>query len=165
MVRRIPDERQGDLFFAQPRPPTVESGAMNVSVELRNALARALKECPLSRTEVACRMTDLLFGDVGEGEVSKSQLDAWTAPSKGDWRFPLEYLPAFVQVTGAVGLLDWVAGKCGCRVLQGEQALLVELGAIMLHERRLKQARTNLERRVPGNVLDRLIKRLEAQDA
>ena len=161
------DSEQLDMqrYFDVPREPAPQPGSSNFTLQLRNALSRALKETPHSRVDVAARMTDLLFGDAGDGEVTKAQLDRFTAPSAEAWRFPLEFLPAFVQVTGAVWLLDLVAERCGCRILEGEQALLAELGAIILHERRLKSARARLEKSVPSGVLDTLIKRIEAGDA
>lgn len=152
-------------YFDVPRERRPNPGSCNFTLQFRNALSRALKEAPLSRIEVAAKMTELLFGDAGDGEVTKAQLDRYTAPSAEAWRFPLEYLPAFVQATGAVWLLDLVAERCGCRILQGEQALLAELGAIILHERRLKSERARIEKTVGSDVLDSLIKRIEGGDA
>ncbi|MBF0334601.1 MAG: hypothetical protein HQL40_13310 [Alphaproteobacteria bacterium] len=152
-----------DLFFAEPREPGRLPGAANIGAQIRGGLTKALKETAKSRAEVAAGMTDLLFGDVGDDEITKAQLDSWTAASKDGWRFPLEYLPAFIQATGAVWLLDLVAGHCGCTVLQGKEALLAEIGAVALAEKRLKARRASIERRVPGALLDQLMRELEAR--
>lgn len=130
MARRVDDPRQVELrLFGPPPAPAKVAGSSNVGLPLRQALAQALKDAPGSRAEIAAQMTEAVFGDDGEGEITLSQLNAWTAASKAEWRFPLEYLPAFVQATGAVWLVDWLAQRCGCRALRGEQAVLVEMSA------------------------------------
>jgi hypothetical protein len=112
------DPQQPDLlthFEAQPPPTRV--GSFDIDSELRHALSRALKDCDLSRYEVAAAISEL----VGAG-VSKHMLDAYTAESHEGHKFPVQYLPAFVAVTGAAWVLDLIARKCGCIVLEGECA-------------------------------------------
>ncbi len=123
----------------KPRATTLESrhSPQDHDLSFRNGLARALKESSLSRAQVAARMTDLMYGDAGESEVTKAQIDSWTAPSRDAWRFPLSHLPAFIQATGAVWLLETVAAACGCVVLTDEQAGLIELGEIRATQVRL----------------------------
>ena len=70
-----------------------EPGSLNMSSAVRNALHDAIKNCPLSRWEIAAKMSELL-----DAEISKSQIDAWTSESKEGHRFPLEYAAAFCQV-------------------------------------------------------------------
>lgn len=89
-----------DRYFEVPKVAAPAAGSLNVCVEFRNGLARAVKESPLSRAEIAARMTDLVFGDAGDGDISKTQIDAWTAPSREAWRFPLEY-PRIQHAAGA----------------------------------------------------------------
>jgi len=154
MVRRVEDERQGELrLFGPPPAPRQMAGSFNFSHALRHALAQALRDCPYSRAEVAAHMTELVFGDADLGEITVAQLNAWTACSKAEWRFPAEYLPAFVKATGAVWLVDWMAQRCGCRALRGEQAVLVEMSAKKVLR---AQAEANLKR------LDKELKSLEA---
>ena len=129
MARRVPDERQIEMLFGPPAAPQAMGGSLNISLQLRHALTQAIKDSPYSRAEIATAMTELVFGEGGAGEITIAQINAWTAPTKADWRFPLEYLPAFVQATGGVWLVDWLAQKCGCRALRGEQAVLVEMSA------------------------------------
>jgi len=152
------DRRQLSLdgYFALPRPPQPLPGSHQFALQLRNILTRALKECPLSRSQVAARMTDLMYGDAGDGEVTKVQLDTWTR-SDPSWRFPLEALPAFIEATGAVWLLDVLAEKCGCRILVGEQALLAQLGAVILERKRLGELEASIKRSVPDDVIARLL--------
>ena len=156
MARRG-DDRQFSLdgYFAVPREPDSTPGAFAFSLELRNLLSRAMKESPLSRYALAARLTDLIYGDAGEGEVTKAQLDSWSRSSDA-WRFPLEVLPAFVEATGAYWLLDKVAERCGCRVLIGEDAVLAELGAVSTLRERLGKREAALKKSVPDSVLRRL---------
>lgn len=149
----IHDPRQGSLLpdeplFPPPVPPPAMAGAANIGRALRAALSQAMELCPYSRAEIAARMTEALFAAGEEGEVTLSQLNAWTAPSRGDWRFPLEYLPALVEATGAVWLVDWLAQRCGCRALRGEQAVLVEMSAKEVLARKAAAEAKRLQREV-----------------
>jgi hypothetical protein len=128
MARRS-DARQLALdgFFEVPKPIDPAPGSQNFDHELRGALHKAIKDSPLPREEIAAEM-DRLLGSDPDYPVTKATLDSWTAPSRTDWRFPLLYLPAFVQVTGAHWVLELVARRCGCTVLVGKEALLAQLG-------------------------------------
>lgn len=148
-----------DGYFLLPEQDGT-AGSLNISLRFRNALSRALKQCPDSRVQVAARMTDLLFGDADEGEVTKAQIDAWTAPSRGAWRMPAEYLPAFIRATGAYGLLDDIAGPLGCRVLAGEEVALAELGAIALQKKHLSSRETALKKSMGESATAKLAAKL-----
>jgi hypothetical protein len=63
-------------------------------------------------------------------EITKSQLDTWTAESKEYHRFPAEYLPAYCTVTGYKEPLYIMARLLQCYLLESEEALLAELGRI-----------------------------------
>ncbi|NHM25428.1 hypothetical protein G7K71_08470 [Desulfofundulus sp. TPOSR] len=110
-------------------------GSFNISSRLRNAISEGLKRSSLSRYEVAARMSEL----VGV-EITKSQLDSWTAESKEYHRFPAEYLPAFCLVTGHLEPLRMMARMLKCYVLESKEALLAELG-------RIDQVKRDLARR------------------
>lgn len=106
--------------------------SFNISCLLRNELSEGLKRCPLSRYEVAGRMSELLGV-----EVTKSQLDSWTAESKDLHRFPAEYLPAYCMVTGYKEPLRLMARLIKCYLLESEEALFAELGRIDKEKRDL----------------------------
>ncbi len=108
-------------------------GALNFSIRLRSALSEALKATPLSRYEVAARMSELLGA-----EVTKHQLDAWTAESREPWRFPFEYAAAFEVACGVTCLQDLLSEMRGSKTLKGEDSLLAELGRIEQMEHSLK---------------------------
>lgn len=152
MAKPHPRQLNFDGYFEVPREPEPTAGSFGFDLELRNLLARAIKECPKSRAAIAAAMTDLVFGDAGDGEITKAQIDSWTAPSHGEWRFPLCYLPAFVKATDSVWLLDRIAGRLGCKVLAGGQIMDAQIGAVdgkiaelQEHLKRLKKARRGTE--------------------
>lgn len=148
MARRRPtDPRQNGLFdsFEVPRPPAPTPGSLNFSLELRHTLSQALKDAPRSRYEVAARMSELTGA-----EISKHQLDSWTAESRDGWRFPLEYAAAFEEATDTLALTELLARKRGCKVLVGEEALRAELGKLELMEAEIKQQKKDLKRVMTG---------------
>lgn len=108
-----------------PGQDILEAGSLNVSLRLREELSKGLKQCTYSRYEVAARMSELIGG-----EISKSQLDSWTAESKDAHRFPAEYLAAFCAATGYKQPLRMMAELVQCYLLESEEALLAELGKI-----------------------------------
>lgn len=110
---------------ARERNMDIDPGSMNISVQLRNELSEGLKLSLLSRHQVAARMSELTGV-----EITKSQLDSWTAESKEYHRFPAEYLPAFCFVTGYKKPLMTMAKMMQCYLLESEDALHAELGKI-----------------------------------
>lgn len=145
MARRARGQLSLDGLFETggPRP-----GSLDIALELRNALSNAIRSCGLSRAQIAARMTDLIWGDAGDGEITKAQLDAWTAPSRADWRFPLEYLPAFIQATGSIDLLKLLAEKVACFVLPTEQVKVMELAVLNVRRQEILKAERRLKEEV-----------------
>lgn len=108
-------------------------GELNIQNRLRLALCRAIKGCSLSRWEIAGQMSDLL--DV---EISKNQLDSWTAESKEGYRFPAEYLAAFCCAVGSFEPLEIISEAAGAYVVPGEDALRAEIRKIEEEEKKLR---------------------------
>lgn len=131
---------------AQEKKTEIDPGSLNVSVQLRNELSEGLKRSMLSRYQTAARMSELTGA-----EITKSQLDSWTAESKEYHRFPAEYLPAFCYATGYKKPLKIMAKMVQCYLLESEEALLAELGKI-------DQTKKDLARRekTVRNLLERL---------
>lgn len=100
-------------------------GRLNIDLQVREYITQALKKTRLSRYEVAGKMSELLAK-----EITKSQLDAWSAESKEGHRFPLSYLPAFIEATGDTTLMKFIAEKCGGFYIENEDAIYTELGRI-----------------------------------
>ncbi|WP_372069667.1 hypothetical protein P7L75_01060 (plasmid) [Tistrella mobilis] len=114
-----------DGFWAIPKPPQLLPGSLAYSDELCGALSHALKETPLSRGEVAARMSDL-----AAAEISEATINAWTARSKGGHRFPFGYAAAFEAATGSIVLQQLLASKRGSLVLIGQEARDARLGQV-----------------------------------
>jgi len=100
-------------------------GALAIGPALRHLLSDLLKASPLQRFEIAALMSEL----TGQ-EITKHQLDSWTADSREGWRFPLEYLPAFEVALSTHSITAWLADLRGCKVLVGKEALDAEIGKL-----------------------------------
>lgn len=125
--RRNDDAALGDLFDqAFPvRAPAEPVPAMDFSVRLSQAIGRALKECPLSREDVAAKMSAML----GE-PVSRMMLDAYASPARDTHRIGLTRFKALARVTGCLWLWEVAVDGDGLTLLQGEQARLAQIGAL-----------------------------------
>lgn len=130
---------QLSLFALEAKTPA--PGSLDVSARIRGALKEALKRSPRSRHHVAADMAESL-----QREITKSMLDAWTAPSHESQghRFPAEYLPAFIAATGCTQLLDTIADACGGSFVPGPELVDLELGRLASQERRLRERRKTL---------------------
>lgn len=141
-MKRAADDQTPDLFPI-PAPAPLAEGSLNFAIQLRALLSSILKDCPHSRYQVAARMSELLGCD-----LSKHQLDAWTAESREPWRFPLEYVPAFEAACESNALTEWLVLKRGGQVLFGKEALMAEMGRLQrLHDdnqRRIKALRKQM---------------------
>lgn len=113
-------ERQKSISLSNDIP-----GRLNISATLRELVSHGLKHPHLNRYGVAAEMSKLL----GK-EITKSMLDRWSAESKENHRFPLDYLNAFIEVTGDKTILRLICEKAGGYFIEGEDALLTELGRI-----------------------------------
>ncbi len=97
-------------------------GELDMANRLRFALIAAIKQCPLSRPQIAGEMSHLLGHD-----VSKTTIDTWTAESKERNRIPAEYLPAFCCVTGDREPIRMLAEHGGMFAMPGPEALRAEI--------------------------------------
>ena len=130
MARKPSDARQGDLFHQPVYPSRMASVDLDVTgfrSKLKRAMSRALKECPYDRHEVAQRMAQAL----GQDTFSKAMLDAYTAESKETHDISLYRFKAFVRVTGAMWLWDFIVSDDGLTMLVGDEARLAETAYAM----------------------------------
>lgn len=127
-------------LFDVPVAPAPVGGSLDYATELRFVLSDAVKRCPKTRNEIAARMSDLTGHD-----ITKAQIDAWTAESKTEWRFPFEYAAAFEVATDSTCLQELLGRKRGSRILVGEETLLAELGRIDQQEEKLKERKRALK--------------------
>lgn len=145
------------VSIAQDKPSILKAGSLSIDARIRAIIKDALKGCPQSEKIVAAKMGELLGR-----EVSGSRLYSWTAASKGDeaeddggveteatpdkrrkppdcYRITFDAAIAFCGVTNNRELLQLAAEKLGCHLVEGEDALLTELG-------RMKQQKDELVR-------------------
>ncbi|MEW6490517.1 MAG: hypothetical protein AB1578_21720 [Thermodesulfobacteriota bacterium] len=117
----------------------IAEGALNQDLAVRAILTEDVRASGLSRWEIAGRM-----GRALGGEVTKWQLDAWTAESKEGHRFPVSYAAAWCWAVGSTRLVEHLARVLGLRLLTDMEAARAEL-----HEEReaLRRRQAELRRR------------------
>ncbi len=108
-------------------------GSLNVDAELRAAVSADIKACPLSRYQIAARMSEL----VGE-EITESMLYSWTAESKDRHRFPAQYIPAFTIAIGERRAVECLSRRSGLFALPGPEALRAEIQRLDEEEKKIK---------------------------
>ncbi|WP_287874300.1 hypothetical protein [Azospira sp.] len=128
-------------LFEVPTPVFPRPGALLIGQQLRSLISDLLKASPLNRYEVAARMSEL----VGH-EITKNQLDSWTAESRDGWRFPLEYMPALEVVLETHAITAWLADLRGARLSVGREALEAQLGKVSRMKDELAQQEKTLKR-------------------
>lgn len=124
--------------------PTFEepAGKFRRKEAIQEALKRTLRNCHLSREEIAEEMTRLT-----SERITVSHISNWTAESKNGWRMPLEYAAALFAITGDPGVIKAALSGSGIGVLDDKDYALLELGKIVAEERsRNKKKRQVMER-------------------
>lgn len=124
--KHIRDGRQGDLlgrWRPVETPAGLAEGQLDCGARLRAALSRAIKDCPLSRPEIAARMSYTLGRT-----ISVAQIDGWTSPAHDAWRFPMEFAAAFEEATGCHVLQELLAAQRGTLVMTRADGDDAELG-------------------------------------
>ena len=111
-----------ELASQTPTPP---HGSLDVDAELRHAISEDIKKCPMSRYQVAARISEL----VGH-EITAGMLNNWTAEAHEMHRFPCQYLPAFVVATGGRKAFECLSRRAGLFALPGPEALRAEIGKL-----------------------------------
>jgi len=138
MVRDPKDRWTQDLLTWEPpavrfEEPLVRAHTLNA--KFARAISLALKECPLSREEVAERMSDWL----GEA-VSRNMLDAYASEARENHQINLPRLAALVHATEDWRLLGLLPEMFGFAVMPREYEEIIELW-------RLEEAEKEIERR------------------
>lgn len=132
-----------DLFdgFLVPIERVPKPGALDIGLAFRHVLVEQIKLSPLSRHQIVARMSEL----VGH-EITKHQLDSWTAESREGWRFPAEYLPALEVALESHDVLAYLADLRGAKLYVGKDALIAQLGKIESAKDALKRQELALKR-------------------
>lgn len=139
------DDYQGDLFASVDlfpvRRPVDALRPVDLSLRIKTAMGRALKECPDSAVMVAARMSEM----TGR-EISADAIYAYTAPSKPDHDMGVARFVAFVRATGALWLWDELVRDDGLMVLQEREALFAQAGLLRAEQARISQKLKDIER-------------------
>ncbi len=125
---------------AEKRASRDPEGSLNINVALRRAMKRAIKQCHLSRHQIAGEMSHL----VGV-EITKTMIDSWTAESKPQNRPPAEYIPAFCRATGSNEPLEVLTDAAGIFAMPGPDALRAEIQRFAEEERRARAEKRKRE--------------------
>jgi len=147
-ARRRIDDKQLSIFNLLQEltsPKTPSDGHYKIIDQLRAALRTAIKECSLSRYQIAGEMSTLL-----DQTVTKEVLDSWTRESdeingRPGRHIPAEYLPAFCQVTKNNEALIVMGRKVGLFVLPGPEALRAEIQKL---DEQIQQVKNRKKKRV-----------------
>jgi hypothetical protein len=129
-IKQRIDIRQASLFdilknYQEENQTARPAGSFDIDSQFRAAISEALKHCPLSRWQVAARMSELTGG-----EISKAMLDSWTSEAKEGHRFPAIFLPAFCEAVGSSEPLKMMGRLVGVFILPGPEALRAEIQRI-----------------------------------
>ena len=139
------DKRQGDLFASVDlfpvRRPVDALRPVDLSLRIKTAMGRALKECPDSAAIVAARISEM----TGR-EITADGLYAYTAASKPDHDMGITRFVAFVRATAAPWLWDELVRDDGLMVLAEREALFAQAGLLRQEQARISSKLKEIER-------------------
>jgi hypothetical protein len=118
---------------------------MNDAHVVRAALVEAIRTCGKSRETLADLMSALTATP-----ITVTRLNAFTAESREDRRFPLELARAFCIATGDFSLLRSVAERSGLRLINETEWDLLNLGREYLKQKRASDKANVIEQRLSG---------------
>ena len=116
--------------------------AMSARADIKKVLIADLRECPLSRAEVAERLTEECCR-----RITETQIDAYTAASK-EHRFPAEMVAAWVKVTGSRRLLALICEEAGLYLASQTDRELAEMGRAQIAAEKAAVRRDDLKGRL-----------------
>lgn len=144
-AKRVANDRQGDLFaHAELYPVRAPEGQLrsgDLSLRIKTAMGRALKECPKSAFQIAAEIAEMTGRD-----LTTDALYAYTAPSKPEHEIGITRFFAFVRVTGANWLIDVLVEDLGLTVLEGREAHFAQRGLLEQQRRQLDEQIRLLDR-------------------
>lgn len=102
--------------------------------KVKDMLYEDLKACPLSREEIAFRLSER-----AGRHITGVMVDAWVSTTKAN-RFPAELIPAWTAVLGSKRLIEMlVAEMDGLSLCRLEDLEFAELGRARLRAEKLAQ--------------------------
>lgn len=142
--KKQPPAGQGDLFahaeLYPVRRPEVGPRSGDLSLRIKTAMGRALKESPKSAHVVAAEIAEM----TGR-ELTADALYTYTAPSKPDHEIGITRFFAFVRATGANWLIDVLVEDLGLTVLEGREAHFAQRGLLEQQRRQLEDEISRLD--------------------
>lgn len=143
---------QIDLFGLLTQPAVIDAPnapALDLGPELIGALNQSIREARQlhnwSRDNIVDRMA-LCLGQ----KVTKRQLDSWTAASREEHRFPLEFLAAFCWATNSTHALAVVARAIGFDLVDARDLAAKHLGEMQVKRAQLARESAALTKRLGG---------------
>lgn len=141
--RHRDDPRQLSLTFDAPPAVTPTEGELaGVDRLIAGYVSRILQEDGRSKGEIAASVSAILADT-----VSAQMLDAYAAPAKGSHNISLARFLGLVLSTRRADVLDALAIRIGCRVLEGEDYVLAQLGHVRAERQRLEKVERELSRK------------------
>ena len=113
-------------------------GQYRIIDQLKSSLRIAIKDCTLSRHQIAGEMSHMV-----NDSITKEMIDSWTRESdeingRPGRHIPAEYLPAFCKVTSDNEPLIVMGKMVGLFVLPGPEALRAEIQKLDEEHLRIK---------------------------
>lgn len=144
-ARRAHPDQLDLLSWQRPEPVARfeerEVRARSLAGRIARGVAVAMRECALSRDEIAARMSDYLGQPVGV-----PMLNAYASPSRDDHRIGAVRLIALIHVTGDRRLMELLANEFGWAVIERRYLTLIDIAAVQEREDELRQTRKALRR-------------------
>ncbi len=129
-------------LFSDMRTGTVP----DFNAAIRAAASEDLKSCTWKR-EVVAESLSMALGRT----ITVAQIDAVTAPTKPH-RFPAEWIPAWVKITGSRRILDLLCSGVGLYLADETERALAEYGRAAIEREKAAERTENLRKRLWGRV-------------
>ena len=134
--------KQQTLF---DHPKHLSPGCMDDAALVRETVARSIRKCHKSRSQIADEITRLTGRKLKEGSLNN-----FTARARSDYRWPAELDRAFAAVTGDDAILRCRAELAGYHLVDDGEYELLSLGREYLRQKRAGQQLELLAKRLAG---------------
>jgi hypothetical protein len=133
-------------LFSDSTNPVLWPNLEGLASAIKRAAALDIKECPQSREEVADRLSQLL-----RRNITVAQIDAVLAETKPH-RFPAEWIPAWLLVTGSRRVLDVVCAETGLWVADETERAFARYGRASLEHEKAAERTESLKKALWSKV-------------
>ena len=138
--RHREDPRQLALSFDAPPRVTPTQGLLaGLDRYVAGLVSRIVEDDTRTQAEIAAALSAVLGED-----VSSAMLYAYAAGSKDTHNISVARFLALIVATKRSDVLDALVTRIGCRVLEGEEFVLAQLGHVEAEMRRLTALRRDL---------------------